>query len=255
MNGHLPLDKLREEEAKIFGGTGDKEGKSDVIIRISGAEIINQIQISLTPHHRDGYCKSSNRNCFFRRNKCMKANKSEGTFFVFEVNLLTKQHSQLAQDLFEIVSCLGGLGKRSRRGFGSFQVKDKPVSIQYLLKKMNNISQNSFGLVNSNKIRNINPSLTHDIPFIKEVELGKTYSSYKDILIAIGEASHDFNKQDGQLGFARGSNRLASPIYASVIKFSDRDYRPIVTTLNTVLPNSNSIANYANQMNFKDAIL
>ena len=33
MNGHLTLSKLREQESKIFGGSGEKEGKSKFNIK------------------------------------------------------------------------------------------------------------------------------------------------------------------------------------------------------------------------------
>ena len=34
MNGHLPLKELHEREAEIFGGSGDKQGRSKVIVRV-----------------------------------------------------------------------------------------------------------------------------------------------------------------------------------------------------------------------------
>ncbi|MCD6398523.1 MAG: type III-B CRISPR module RAMP protein Cmr1, partial [Candidatus Aenigmarchaeota archaeon] len=52
-NGHLPIDKLKEKEAKIFGGSGDNEGRSKVIIRVISSTINNdyKIRYPLLPHH------------------------------------------------------------------------------------------------------------------------------------------------------------------------------------------------------------
>ena len=81
MNGHLPLNELRKEEAKIFGGTGENEGRSTFSIRIFDKKVIQTYKISLTPHHRTGYCSPNNSNCFYRNNTCMKANTKEGKFY------------------------------------------------------------------------------------------------------------------------------------------------------------------------------
>jgi CRISPR-associated protein Cmr1 len=34
MNGHLPLEDLKKKEARIFGGSGEKEGRSRIVLRV-----------------------------------------------------------------------------------------------------------------------------------------------------------------------------------------------------------------------------
>ena len=75
---------------------------------------------------------------------------------------------------------------------------------------------------------------------------GHSYDNYEEILIKIGESSHSY-KHDS-LGYARPRERLASPIYTSVIKENNKFY-PIITTLN------NTFGNTSNQNNYKMAIL
>src|SRR3990172_5820707 len=57
INGNLGLDELRKREAEIFGGSGEKEAeRSKVIIKLHDIKEINEVKISLTPHHKKGYC-------------------------------------------------------------------------------------------------------------------------------------------------------------------------------------------------------
>jgi len=244
IHGHLKLKDLKEQEGEIFG---DTDKKSKLIIYPIKITNDNAYKISLTPHHKKGYCSENNQNCFFRNNQCMKAKTKTGKLYKFTLKISIKNNPYLNQEqlqnLFILTTTLGGFGQRSRRGFGSVQILKRevlsfPENIENLI---NNINPN-FSYTHQNKER------FEEYPYIQKIEVGKTYNTYQSLLKTIGKASHDYNCDE--LGFAKGKNRLASPIYVSVLKFDDKDYRPIITTLNN--PKSKSSGKVEE---FKKAIL
>jgi len=163
------IEELREEEGEIFGNT---EKKSKLII--FPIEIIEEkdYKISLTPHHREGYCSESDeeKNCFFKNDRCMKANKKIGKFYTFEIKMFLKNNSYINKEqlinLFQTVTILGGFGQRSRRGFGSIQIVEDEVftsleEIEELIKSIN--PKFSFGAKNKKE----------NYPYIIDIQIGK----------------------------------------------------------------------------------
>ncbi len=217
LNAHLSLDNLREQEAEIFGDAGDRYGKSKVQIKISNTIIYNgKNKENPVPHKKVNFAFP----CFAPGEKFSL--KIYGNKKVF--------------DLFELLSILGGLGKRSRRGFGSFTINKingeeyRPVSsTEGILTLLQNISNNKFKIDNGKIIRTDNDHA--DYAFIKNIEIGGVpFKSYKTILEKIGQSSHDNNSDF--TGYAKGQERFSSPIYVSVIKL-ENNYKTIITTLNT----------------------
>ncbi len=264
MNGHLSLEELRIQEAEIFGDSGEK-GRSKVIIRLRKIEEVGKKSISLTPHHRKGYCDKDKKNCFYRNGKCMKANLQKGVFYNFNLRLDYQSDIRYIEknleSLIKLMFILGGFGKRSRRGFGSVRINkindkifDFDYSINSVLNLLNSIENDVFKIENNKIVRNNPANREANYPYIKEIEIGKQYSDYKEILIKTGESSHDY--RNNSLGFAFKGKRFASPIYVSIIKVdnSDRPYRPVITTLNTAFENQRSV-NTKKQKQFKEAIL
>jgi CRISPR-associated protein Cmr1 len=111
VNGHLSLAELKKKETDIFGGGGEKAGRSKVII-----EVLNQpdrkniISEKPLPHKERTFQKNAIK-----------------TDFLFDVKItLTNEHNgfelKQVKSLFILFSILGGLGNRSRRGFGSFKI-------------------------------------------------------------------------------------------------------------------------------------
>ncbi len=232
INGKWDYSKLKEEEAKLFGGSYKEEGKevskrSNLNITISKKKKIKTAQISLTPHHRVEYCSANKQNCFnFNKNTktCVKAKKQTGVFWEFDLLLFFNEFAIKEQDLIKLVKVmflLGGLGKRSRRGFGSIVLKhDK-------WEWFNNIDEVEKFISAINTNNNVN------YPVIKDVRIGKKpYSNYEDLLIKIGEQTHSnsFKPNNEKI------NRYASPEYVSVVKLYN-DYYPIVTSLTFELSN------------------
>ncbi len=243
INGHLSLIELKKQEDEIFGST-EKKSKL-VIYRINVTET-KDFKISTTPHHKKGYCSKNNnsKGCYFNGNSCMKANQRVGKLYTFKITMDIKPNRYMTKEqlknFFIIATTLGGFGQRSRRGFGSIQIS-----------KIDNIAFNSPKTTQEIKAK-INDAFKYNseinYPYIKNIEIGKKYTNFQNLLETIGKASHNYNCDE--LGYAKRQNRLASPIYVSVLKFSDNDYRPIITTLKNTKSNNIGKVN-----DFKKALL
>ncbi len=142
------IEKLREEEAKIFGGTGENQGRSKVWIRVKyqdpGSFFVKGSRDSTIQ-------KEYNLNWYFDKvTKQFKGkhvglgylwystylkNNERGFIkppFEFEIHLVaTDQHSfQVGSAVLWTAIYLGGFGTRARRGAGNLEVVDcKSVNI------------------------------------------------------------------------------------------------------------------------------
>ena len=81
----------------------------------------------------------------------------------------------------------------------------------------------------------------------------KKVDSIEELLKKVGEASHDHNIDS--LGYAKGRERLASPIYVSVLKNQKDKYLPVASTLNTVFKSAGGTVDSKRQNEFKGVIL
>jgi len=220
IHGHLKLKDLKEQEGEIFGDTDKKSSFSIKVNKTLKTENTNPL-----PHKKKG-------DRGYHQKSGFKVNQT------FQIEFLGK-NLDLIENLFILTTTLGGFGQRNRRGFGSIQIVGSKI-----LSSSKSIK---------NLIKTINPNFQYksniEYPYIKQdIQVGKTYKSFQNLLETIGRASHANNCDE--LGFAKGKNRLASPIYVSVLKFDDKDYRPIITTLNnTKSKNSGKVKE------FKKAIL
>ncbi len=242
MNGHLSLEELRRQEAEIFGGSGKNQGKSKVNLRVSDGRP-TFISYSPVPHKPAKFSLQS---------------IQPGHNFKCHLTFRDISYQERAVSSFKLSLLLGGFGKRSRRGFGSVRINkindeifDFDYSIHSVLDLLNSIENRVFRIENGKIVRNNPANRETNYPYIKEVEIGKQYPGYKDILIKTGESSHVH--RDDSLGFTYNKKRFASPIYVSVIK-DDNFYRPVITTLNTAFENQRSV-NTKKQKQFKEAIL
>ncbi|MBW1924971.1 MAG: type III-B CRISPR module RAMP protein Cmr1 [Deltaproteobacteria bacterium] len=218
LHPHLSLRALKEKEAEIFGDAGEKSGKSKIRIRISKDLLYDgKSKKNPIPHRNVTFGFP----CF-----------NPGQIFSIKIFGTDKVF-----DMFQIVSILGGLGKRSRRGFGSFMVTKidgtdikKTTTTETILNFIQGIVGERF---TSDNVRIIRTDKAHgDYPYIKRIEVGPApFKTSGELLATIGQASHDNNSD--YTGFARGQSRFSSPIYVSVIRSDlDNGYKPIITTLN-----------------------
>jgi CRISPR-associated protein Cmr1 len=200
INGDLPLDKLKKQEDEIFGST---EKRSSFSIRVN-EDLKSKKEYPLP--HKKTYQQSA-----FKENQ------------TFQV-IFRGKNLELISNIFKLSTLLGGFGQRSRRGFGSIRIKedDTLISIEEIKKLIKSINP-KFEYNHRNKSKN------EQYPYIKKIQLGRSYSSYNELVKKISTAT------SGKCGkYLFKDDRLASPIYVSIVKFDKNDFRPIVTTLNSV---------------------
>ena len=268
LNGDKDIKELRKQEAEIFGGTDEKVGRSKVIIQSSHYKIEPLNEKPLPHHTGDRNCPACNND-----NVCKKGynNESIPISYKFDIKLSLSQEILLSnsqkfdldelESIFILACLLGGLGRRSRRGFGSVKIIKKnsflfsmPESINDIIPHIAKFNPNyQIDPISSlSKIILIKSAfLERQYPYIEEIEIGnQDYSSFNNIVKRIGQSSHHFvHSSNGS-----GTPRFSSPTYVSVLKKKDKDeYFPIITTLHFAPPNDNS-DNISNKQKFKNTI-
>ena len=199
IHGNLSLDDLKKQESLLFGGANENSAvKSSFRIKIKKG-LSNSISVNSLPHKKvmtQGY----------------KENQK------FEIEFLSNKELNKVEKIFELTTILGGFGLRSRRGFGSVSIiKDNtpPITEEYIKGLTSEINGE------------FNYSSTLKYPYIKDIEIGKTYTKFDDLQKVISKAT---SAKCGKHLFT--DSRFSSPIYVSILKFGENDYRPIITTLN-----------------------
>ena len=223
MNGHLSLEDLKKEEGYIFGDTSQR---SKIIIQ--GIEVIDNYNIekvAKVPHKP------------FKNDAIDK-----GLKFTLRCALSPSKNfnkSQLESLIF-LTFTLGGLGNRSRRGFGSVKIEGfKQDSMDNIFNHLQNINPKFKQITEGGMIRIESEfKRANPYPFIKTIEIGRAKSN---LIQKIADTTHDLKHREGRiyeasLGFA-ARERFASPIYVSTVSVIN-GIAPIITTLNTVPPNT-----------------
>lgn len=217
-------NELYKKESELFGS---KNNKSSIIISLENKETKNY-KVLLLPH----------------RKKSKKVSSLLGSFTLnISYNDKLIQESQI-KNLFKITGALGGIGKRTSRGFGRFQIKDDDFLFEQY----------------SSYITNINPYWSNtnnncNYPYLISVEKGvelikdntEEIKSVIQLLEKIGYASHIYCNQNSVLGYANGNNRLKSTINVGIIKVKD-NYHIIISVLGLSKANLYS----GNKKNFID---
>ena len=232
----LSLPELRRKESEIFGGAGDNESiKSSFSMQITNLRRTTK-KIQALPHKNNSKFKK-------------KATMVNTTF-----DIIIRPKNKEIIKLLRLTSILGGIGARSRRGYGCFQIElidEKEIKL--------NLDQERI----IHLIKEINPNFdlgniyTRKYPYLQKVEIGKPIDSYDELLKIIGRASHNFDTPytgttDKSIAH---SSRYASPIYVSVYQQNEQ-YYPIISTLKRTLRVANNHREEEkNKNNFIKAIL
>jgi len=197
------LEELKKREAEIFGNTQRKSSFRMKIVKSN----LHTSRFNPLPH---------------KENKFMiEGFKPEETF---EIEFKGKNLEKV-KNIFILSTILGGFGQRARRGFGSikileidgenFEFKYSKDNIVELVKQINsNFSFDDRNFESKGKY-----------PYIKNIEIGKRYSDYNELLKQIGLATHKYPY------FGSANPRYASPVWVSVLKESEK-FKPIITSLN-----------------------
>ncbi len=239
------MDKLRDVESSIFGGTSESSGKSKFNINVIKREILIQRYKPLPHHTGDDKCPYLP-SCSGKGKKkgiCVKGFKLPSIYVNSSFDIIFKTQKQIIQDfvtkVFETSIILGGFGKRSRRGFGSiycsnFQYNSLGEVIKFLAHAMNSLSGGNTFETNNLTIKRKNKGELK-YPWIEEVLFNSNqFKSFDELLKKVGEVTHNYANHDI---IGSGEPRFASPVYVSTIRLGE-SYYIVVTKLHAYPPHS-----------------
>ena len=228
-------NSLRDKEAKLFGST---KCKAPFSIRISGTTKLNSSRYKPLPH------RSGSR--VFTRD-AYNGGQS------FDLYLITKNGLGVYRQIAKLGFLLGGVGNRSRRGFGS--IREKDWNFKNIFDLRNEILETLNAVAGVTRFCISGPTIKSTLtsfpkyPVIQGIYFGKPTSDVARLLQKIGQATHKHNND--ALGYA---NRLASPIHVRIQKVGDK-YVPVVTQLHSVFPKAPPRQYLMKQEKFIDAII
>ena len=249
-------DSLRKDEAKLFGST---KGKAPFAIRIPRKKDLQQTKYKPLPHKPD-----NDRLAF--KTDAYKGGQS------FDLYLITKSDSDAStyKQIAKLGFLLGGVGNRSRRGFGSIRETDWNISCIHSMQKevldtLNAVAKNDRFQINSSFTINgrtvtiiESKRSAHDppdFPVIRRIFLGEPTDRLNDLLKKIGKATSVAKRNNKDYTLGDGRPRMASPVIVS-IQMIGTQYLPVVTQLWSPYPNNRPPDNFQQkQEQFIDAII
>jgi CRISPR-associated protein Cmr1 len=130
LNGDLSIPCLKEKEGKIFGSSDEAIGRSKFNIRVKS----HNLETS-NYDFSNNWVKYLSYGTYNPKRRYIKPSKK------FKFSIIISSHHQLHDDIeksLKIISTFGGLGSKSRNGFGSFkilEIDNKSGDYYYNLKK------------------------------------------------------------------------------------------------------------------------
>jgi CRISPR-associated protein Cmr1 len=205
------LENLRNLEGALFGTVIKPAHKSPVAIRMHSK---NPMIANHKPVPHKGYLV-----------------KAINVGFEFSIDLIFRNEIASYADILDLAMILGGLGRRSRRGFGATkridQGSEHTISMDYVYSLLTKITHAQYKKNNSRIILHQNVRLHY--PYIRKIEIGKDWDSWKELLEYI---SKETKRNKTLIEANRKNTRFASPIWISVLEDeNENSFRPIVTTL------------------------
>jgi CRISPR-associated protein Cmr1 len=243
MNGHLPLKDEKDEngnviskglktiEAEIFGGSGEGQGRSNVVIRVK-QPFPNVSNNTILPYHKvESYNKKYKVNILDYlafgisqydknathpgKNVLQREYIAVGEKFYLQFNFDEKYQTDLAKTLY-LLSEFGGLGAKSRNGFGCFKILTNTDFLEKV--EISDFSKTASSYSTISKISKIYDTNDFSNWNLALAELGDIYQNARENV----EIHHDYDKR----------GMLAAPIIVrennkSVQKtFLDRHAKP-----------------------------
>jgi len=268
------IDEIKKKEAEIFGGSGEEEGKSKIILRVKPQPDAENIGYNFNRQTRNLEGKDKGIAYLFysviQRNY-EKHYINEGFKFQIEVQSYDENaFRNIVASLWLSIN-LGGFGLRSRRGAGNIIVENTEGNtcglefvinhnnrepkefVKYLRDNIDKCSQ----IINKQKIKNFSSTYLN-LSFSRIIISKNTFPDYKKALNDIGEKYADFrtrnkNKifdmaafgmpiihRNGTKIVSNLSERGSSPIIVKLIKTNDK-YKWMVLRLSGELTENNVI--------------
>jgi len=219
----------RDQEGELFGQT---DSRSPLLIRIVGnRNNLETLTAYPLPHKRN----------FSKR--------AFGTDQEFRLRL-TASNLELYQNIANLSFLLGGVGNRSRRGFGSicdtsWQFDDVEAVRKSILNTLNAITEDQY-TDNGEAIESKRTTFP-DYPTIKKIYWGQLTDNVDNLLTRIGQATHNHDSDD--IGSA--NPRHSSPIHVRIQKVG-RNCLPICSLLSSASKRNFSLEK---QQAFIDSII
>lgn len=227
------IEEMRKEEGQIFGDSmniNDVYHASPIGMRfIHKSEIIkDSFPIYLRKNKEvwsRGICPNKN----FQISINKRLNK--GKELDYYVNLL------------ELVSIIGGIGQKSRKGYGCFYIENKaPKKVEdrrdvfnYLKDKMEKLEVNNYYKFNESQfsINRINyGDIQQRYPYIIGICIGRKCCSRKDFFKRIKKATDTVANND--IKYKKDDSRLACPLYVTCFSTNNESVFPIICFLNNI---------------------
>lgn len=212
------IKRLKEEEAKIFGGAGEGEGKSKVQLRIKGISPLN-IGNNLKEDYR--------LNWYFNRNTSSLVGENAGIGYLLYSTVLPQRERSYIKDGYEfeltlismdeeafnkacsslwLAIYLGGFGTRARRGGGNIEITevngDETGSLNFKCDAENISKLKDFLKRNLERIKEICEANTHSAQLeytnLKNprILIFEPKNNWKDALNFLGEAYKNFRSRN-----------------------------------------------------------
>lgn len=240
-NGHLGLEEMRKKEQEIFGGVGGNQGnRSKVIIRVKD---LSPEENGTTKPLPDGSGKYKIKVKHFdvnileylaygtyewdrsaKRNRMTRGYLEAGKRFSITISCPLSLVNEI-KSIVNIISRTGGIGAKSRNGFGRFEVEEisNPVKLEDLFKGQRK-DFTSF----SDQSRVINIVSNCNTAMDTLAELGKKYKEIRGSM----EPKHNYSKRkylgaplmEGKINRA-DLERHGKPIFFGIDKIEDETYR------------------------------
>jgi len=198
LHGGLPLDQLKRQEAEIFGGSGDNEGKSKFSIRIMTDKVPNSskdIKSKLWDTQNKKLKTDSEGIGYFLYPFLIKDReyyinqKFTIVFASFEKNILIE-----ISKVFSLFIWLGSLGSRSRRGCGNITVNSYNCSFD--LEIFNPILN---GFSTKEDLKKHLESIISSY-YIKSAGVNNSYSNLSNLKLYILDPENDYHKALNKIG-------------------------------------------------------
>lgn len=240
LHGHIGSGELRSKEEELFGGGSVGARRSSLILNCR--ELEPWIIVNAEPMPGKRHPKNPK--------PMLSQAIRPGSRFEITLRFAKEPAPGYFDALLALTACLGGLGKRSRRGMGSWRILEysqnygskepyaMPEDMPSVLEKIRVISKHYGPNADGSKILLNYAGSGAPFPWLRWIEFGEKLGSDMQHLRHIRELNHEMqlrHKQnyDPAMGYANRGKRFASPMYTSLLG-QPQKLRILLSSLNTI---------------------
>lgn len=239
------VQDMRKKEGIIFGDS--EKNASPFVIQLKDSMSITKDMKKKYVYNIEGFelKEHQNINLLFKLRYPNILNPEKNEDITEEMNLNWSFDNYI--ELFNLVSILGAIGGKSRKGYGSFYIDESNNKFKFpeqvieriksLLTKCN---MTDFIVDKKNFIKRKEKPKFKDYPYVEEIYIGKTHEKEKFFNKICDFVSHNHpNKYK-----PRKVRRYACPIWASCVRADDNLVLPVITVLKNTCKEDKYYENY-----------